>query len=45
VTPKCLVEANYSVEGLRGLQNDSGTGRRAAVAGAFKVAGGSIECM
>ena len=43
--PTFLVEANYSVEGLRGLQNDSGTGRRAAVAAVFKAAGGSIECM
>jgi len=43
--PKYLVEANYSVEALRGLQNDSGTGRRGSVAAAFKAVGGSIECM
>jgi uncharacterized protein with GYD domain len=43
--PKYLIEAAYSVEGLRGLQNDSGTGRRDAIANAFKSAGGSVECV
>jgi uncharacterized protein with GYD domain len=43
--PKYLVEANYSVEGLRGLQNDSGSGRRDAVTKVFKAGGGSVECM
>jgi uncharacterized protein with GYD domain len=42
--PKYLVQASYTIEGLRGLQNDSGTGRRDAIGKAFKAAGGSVEC-
>ena len=41
--PKYLVQASYTVEGLRGLQNDSGSGRRDAIAKAFAAAGGSVE--
>ena len=42
--PKYLVQASYTVEGLRGLQNDSGSGRRDAITKAFTASGGSVEC-
>jgi hypothetical protein len=29
--PKCLIHASYSAEGLKGLQKDKASGRRAAV--------------
>ena len=41
--PKYLVQASYTVDGLRGLQNDSGTGRRDAIEKTFKSAGGSAD--
>ncbi len=41
--PKYLVHASYTVKGLRGLQDDSGTGRRDAIAKAFAASGGSVE--
>jgi hypothetical protein len=30
--PKCLIHASYSAEGLKGLQKDKASGRKAAVA-------------
>jgi uncharacterized protein with GYD domain len=45
VMPKYLIQASYTTDGLRGLQKDSGSGRRDAVAQAFQAAGGSLESM
>jgi uncharacterized protein with GYD domain len=41
--PKFLVEASYTAEGLKGLQRDKATGRRAAVAKAVEAVGGKLE--
>jgi uncharacterized protein with GYD domain len=41
--PKYLISASYSAEGLRGLQRDKASGRRAAVASAVEGIGGKIE--
>jgi uncharacterized protein with GYD domain len=41
--PKYLISASYSAEGLRGLQRDKASGRRAAVASAVEGVGGKIE--
>jgi uncharacterized protein with GYD domain len=41
--PKYLVEASYSAEGLKGLQKDKATGRRAAVTAAVQGLGGTVE--
>jgi uncharacterized protein with GYD domain len=40
---KYLLTGSYTAEGLRGLQKDSATGRRDAVAQLVKSAGGSLE--
>ena len=41
--PKYLIQASYTAEGLKGLQKDKASGRRAAVAKAVEAAGGKIE--
>ena len=41
--PKYLLEASYTTEGLRGLQSDSASGRRADVQSAVKALGGTVE--
>ena len=41
--PKFLVEASYSADGLKGLQKDKATGRRAAVTKAVEGLGGKVE--
>jgi len=41
--PKYLVKGSYTAEGLRGLQKDSASARRDAVAQLAKTAGGSLE--
>ena len=41
--PKFLFEASYTVEGLKGLRRQGGSGRRAAVARAAQSAGGRLE--
>jgi uncharacterized protein with GYD domain len=41
--PKYLVEASYSVDGLKGLQKDKAAGRKAAVAKAVESLGGKLE--
>ena len=43
--PKYLVHVSYTLEGLRGLQKEGGTGRRAGVERAIKSAGGTLEAM
>src|SRR5579875_1431644 len=43
--PKYLVQGTYTAEGLRGLQKDSGSGRREAIEKLIKAAGGSVECV
>jgi uncharacterized protein with GYD domain len=41
--PKYLVEAAYSADGLKGLQKDKATGRRAVVTKAVEGLGGKVE--
>lgn len=41
--PKYLVEADYTVEGTKGLIKDGGSKRRAAVEAALKSVGGKLE--
>ena len=41
--PKFLIEASYTVQGLKGVQAQGGTSRREAVAQAVQSAGGSVE--
>jgi uncharacterized protein with GYD domain len=41
--PKFLFEASYTVEGLKGLRREGGSGRREAVARAVESAGGRLE--
>ena len=40
---KYLVEANYVGDGIKGLLNEGGTSRRAAVEEAAKTVGGSVD--
>jgi uncharacterized protein with GYD domain len=41
--PKLLIKASYSIEGIRGLQKEGGTGRRAAVQKLLEGVGGRLE--
>ena len=41
--PKYLVQATYTSEGLKGLQKDKASGRRAAIAAAVEAMGGKLE--
>lgn len=41
--PKYLVQASYTIEGIRGLVTDSASGRRADVQTAVKALGGKLE--
>lgn len=41
--PKYLIEASYTADGLKGLQKDKASGRRAAVAKAVEALGGKLE--
>ena len=41
--PKYLVTGNYTVEGVRGVLKEGGTGRRKAVEAAVKAMGGHVE--
>ena len=41
---KFLVKANYTPAGVKGVQNEGGTGRRDAVKQAMEGLGGSLEC-
>jgi uncharacterized protein with GYD domain len=40
---KYLLEASYTVDGLKGLFKEGGSGRRSAVESAVKGLGGSVE--
>jgi uncharacterized protein with GYD domain len=41
--PKYLIEASYTLEGVKGLRSAGGSSRRAAVADAVQGVGGSLE--
>ena len=41
--PKYLLEANYTLEGVKGFIKDGGTKRREAAAAAIKSVGGKME--
>ena len=41
--PKYLVEASYTIDGVKGVQSGGGTARRDAVADMAKSVGGSLE--
>ena len=41
--PKYLIEASYTLEGVRGVQSAGGSSRRDAVADVAKSVGGSLE--
>jgi uncharacterized protein with GYD domain len=41
--PKYLIEASYTAEGLKGLQKDKASGRKAAVSKAAEALGGKVE--
>src|SRR3954453_12495338 len=43
--PKYLVRASYTAEGLKGLQKDKGSGRKAVVTKVLEGLGGKLECM
>jgi uncharacterized protein with GYD domain len=43
--PKYLIQASYSAEGLKGLQKDKASGRKAAVSQAVEGLGGRIDAM
>jgi uncharacterized protein with GYD domain len=42
---KYLIRAQYSAEGLRGLQKDKASGRMRAATAAVEGLGGKVECM
>jgi uncharacterized protein with GYD domain len=43
--PKFLVEASYTAEGLKGLQKDKASGRKAAITKIVKAAGGKVDAI
>jgi uncharacterized protein with GYD domain len=43
--PKFLVQGSYSVDGVKGVLKEGGTGRRTAVDSAVKALGGKLESM
>jgi len=43
--PKYLVRASYTAEGLKGLQKDKASGRKAAVNEAIQGLKGKLECI
>jgi uncharacterized protein with GYD domain len=40
---KYLVQGSYTVEGIKGVLKEGGTGRREAVSTALKAMGGKVE--
>ena len=40
---KFMIRARYSAEGLRGLQQDGGTGRQQAISNALNAMGGRLD--
>jgi uncharacterized protein with GYD domain len=43
--PKFLIKANYTAEGMKGLQKDKASGREKAVAAACKAVGGKLDAL
>jgi uncharacterized protein with GYD domain len=43
--PKFLIEASYTVEGLKGLQRDKASARQSAVIQAAQSVGGTLDSM
>jgi uncharacterized protein with GYD domain len=43
--PKYMIQASYTLEGLKGLQKDKASGRKAAVAAAVEGLGGKLEAL
>jgi uncharacterized protein with GYD domain len=41
--PKYLIQASYTLDGVKGLQSEGGSSRRKAVADAVEGVGGSLE--
>ncbi len=41
--PKFLIEASYTLEGVRGVQSEGGSGRRDAIAKVAESVGGRLE--
>jgi uncharacterized protein with GYD domain len=41
--PKFMIHGSYTVDGIKGVLKEGGTGRRAAVEGATKALGGKLE--
>jgi uncharacterized protein with GYD domain len=41
--PKYLIQGSYTVDGIKGVLKDGGTGRRAAVEAGVKASGGKLE--
>jgi uncharacterized protein with GYD domain len=42
--PKYLIQASYTAEGLKGVQKDKASGRKAATIKAVESVGGKLEC-
>jgi uncharacterized protein with GYD domain len=40
-----MIQASYTAEGLKGVQKDKASGRKAAVSKAIEALGGRIECL
>ena len=43
--PKFMIEASYTAEGLKGLQKDKASGRKAAVSKVVESVGGKVEAV
>ena len=43
--PKYMIQASYTAEGLKGLQKDKASGRRASVSEAAEALGGKLEAL
>jgi uncharacterized protein with GYD domain len=41
--PKYLIQGSYTVEGIKGVLKEGGSGRKAAVEAAVKAMGGKVE--
>jgi uncharacterized protein with GYD domain len=41
---KYMIEASYTVDGVRGVLKEGGSGRRAAIEQLITAAGGTVEC-
>ncbi len=41
--PKYLIQASYTADGLKGLQKDKSSGRKAAIAKSAEALGGKLE--